>query len=241
MNSNTTKRTKGMSKVLGWLVAASCWAGSAQAALSLDKTRYIFNGNEKAINLLISNTEKETYGGQIWLENVRETDSRPSFIAAPSFFKVKGASQQSVRILQAFEHLPQHMESVYWLNLQELPPAREGSGLTVAVRSRVKVFYRPVALLDERKGAEQRIRVQQRPEGKALVNDTPYIFAITALLDAKGNKLTPKDPKASETLQLFMPGDSVDVTGLNVAQVASVNDFGVLDTWSLTPANAPSK
>ncbi|MDQ1886566.1 fimbria/pilus periplasmic chaperone [Aeromonas salmonicida] len=225
-----------MSKVLGWLMAASCWAGSAQAALSLDKTRYIFNGNEKAINLLISNTEKETYGGQIWLENVRETDTRPSFIAAPSFFKVKGASQQSVRILQAFEHLPQHMESVYWLNLQELPPAREGSGLTVAVRSRVKVFYRPAALLEDRKGAEQRIRVQQRPEGKALVNDTPYIFAITALLDAKGNKLTPKDPKASGVLSMFMPGDTIDISGLDVTQVASINDFGVIDNWAVTVA-----
>ncbi|MDI8746379.1 fimbria/pilus periplasmic chaperone, partial [Salmonella enterica subsp. enterica serovar Montevideo] len=44
-------------------------------------------------------------------------------LCAPSFFKVKPQGQQTLRIIMASDHLPKDKESVYWLNLQDIPPA----------------------------------------------------------------------------------------------------------------------
>lgn len=76
----------------------------------------------------------------------------------------------------ASDHLPKDKESVYWLNLQDIPPALKGSGIAIALRTKLKLFYRPEALLKDRKGAEEGISLQVRPDGRTmLVNTTPYI------------------------------------------------------------------
>lgn len=40
----------------------------------------------------------------------------------------------------ASDHLPQDKESVYWLNLQDIPPALGGSGIAIALRTKLKLF-----------------------------------------------------------------------------------------------------
>ena len=121
---------------------------------------------------------------------------------------------------------------MYWLNLQDIPPALEGSGIAVALRTKLKLFYRPKALLEGRKGAEESISLQSRPDGRTmLVNTTPYIFAIGSLLDGNGKKIA-TDNETAQKLLMFMPGDEVQVKG-NVVKVDSLNDWGSLQTWTI--------
>ncbi|WP_143367405.1 fimbria/pilus periplasmic chaperone, partial [Escherichia coli] len=120
----------------------------------------------------------------------------------------------------------------YWLNLQDIPPALEGSGIAVALRTKLKLFYRPKALLEGRKGAEEGISLQSRPDGRImLVNTTPYIFAIGSLLDGNGKRIA-TDNETAQKLLMFMPGDEVQVKG-NVVKVASLNDYGELQAWTI--------
>ncbi|HBA8104189.1 TPA: fimbria/pilus periplasmic chaperone, partial [Escherichia coli] len=149
--------------------------------------------------------------------------------------------QQTLRIIMASDHLPKDKESVYWLNLQDIPPALEGSGIAVALRTKLKLFYRPKALLEGRKGAEEGISLQSRPDGRTmLVNTTPYIFAIGSLLDGNGKKIA-TDNETAQKLLMFMPGDEVQVKS-NVAKVDSLNDWGALQVWTINQkkAAAPS-
>nr|WP_083275069.1 fimbria/pilus periplasmic chaperone [Edwardsiella hoshinae] len=221
------------SRTLGLGLALLLGAQSAWASLAADQTRYIFRGDKEALTVTVTNNDKtRTFGGQAWVDNIVEKDTRPTLVVTPSFFKVKPQGQQTLRIIVAADHMPQDRESVYWLNLQDIPPALEGSGIAIALRTRLKLFYRPKALLAGRKGAEGGISLQTRPDGKTLlVNTTPYIYAIGGLLDAQGRKVT-LDSASAQKLLMFMPGDSVVVKG-NVVQVESLNDYGELQTWRI--------
>lgn len=223
----------------GWL-AASCMTAAllmaaqpASASLAADQTRYIFHGDKDALTITVKNNdEKRTFGGQAWVDNITEKDTRPTFVVTPSFFKVKPNGQQTLRVIMASDHLPQDKESVYWLNLQDIPPALEGSGLAIALRTKMKLFYRPAGLMAGRKGAEEGISLQSRPDGQTvLVNTTPYIYAIGGLLDANGKTINVNND-AAQKLLMFMPGDEVNVKG-QVAKVSSLNDYGELQTWTI--------
>ncbi|WP_162873694.1 fimbrial biogenesis chaperone, partial [Klebsiella pneumoniae] len=58
-----------------------------------------------------------------------------------------------LRFIYSGNGLPQDKETLLWINVQEIPPApKQENVLQVAVRTRIKLFYRPVALkttLDE--------------------------------------------------------------------------------------------
>ncbi|WP_277621540.1 fimbria/pilus periplasmic chaperone [Pseudomonas chlororaphis] len=223
-------------KRMQWSLAALLLAAflgpvsSAHAALAMDATRYIFPGDKDSVAITVTNESKKTYGGQAWVDNIVEKDTRPTFVVTPSFFKLKGQGKQVLRIIQAND-LPQDHESVYWLNLQDIPPALEGSGLALALRTRVKLFYRPAALLKNRKGAEAGMRVETVPGAMALVNSTPYIFVISAVTDASGKplKLT---AEAADKLLMFMPGGRV-VVPPGIAKVESVDDYGAVTKVTL--------
>ncbi|OQS31667.1 hypothetical protein B0T45_22655 [Chromobacterium haemolyticum] len=220
---------------IAWMSITPAWA------LSLDALRYVFTGDKDSISVIVSNEAKRTFGGQVWVDNIVESDTRPTFVVTPSFFKLKSEKKQVLRVIKAV-NLPQDKESVYWLNLQEIPPLMEGSGLSVAVRTRVKLFYRPAALLKGRKQAEEKMLLLASPDGKSLSlkNTTPYIFAINSLLNDEGVALSiPKE--ATNKLLMFMPGDEVTVPD-TVSQVVSVNDFGELKKHALVrPASVDAQ
>lgn len=239
MKTMKTMKAMKMKTFIGIWLAATGLAGAlmlssaAHASLSTDQTRYIFQGDKESLGITVKNNDKErTFGGQAWVDNIVEKDTRPTFVVTPSFFKVKANGQQTLRVIMASDHLPQDKESVYWLNLQDIPPALKGSGLAIALRTKMKLFYRPAGLIAGRKGAEEGISLQARPDGKTvLVNTTPYIYAIGSLLDAK-DKPVSVDNDTAQKLLMFMPGDEVTVKGA-VAKVSSLNDYGALQTWCI--------
>lgn len=104
-------------------------ANSAFAALALDATRYIYKGDKQTLSAVVENQSKSDFGAQVWLDNIVEKDTRPTFIATPSFFKVKGGGKQVFRILKVTDHMPKDKESIYWLNLQEIPPKKKAAAL----------------------------------------------------------------------------------------------------------------
>lgn len=219
--------------VRNWLIVSFSllFASSTHASLSADQTRYIFQGNKEALTVTVTNNDKKrTFGGQAWVDNIIEKDTRPTFVVTPSFFKVKPEGEQVLRIIMASDHLPQDKESVYWLNLQDIPPALQENGIAIALRTKMKLFYRPMSLLAGRKGAEEGISLQVRPDGQTiLINTTPYIFAINSLLDTSGKKIT-VGSESIQKLLMFMPGDEVVVKEV-IAKVESLGDHGDLQTW----------
>lgn len=231
--NNRQFRKKRQFVCAGITLALLMAAPLALATLSTDLTRYIFRGDKDSLTITVKNNDKERlFGGQAWVENIVEKDTRPTFVVTPSFFKVQAAGQQTLRVIMASDNLPQDRESVYWINLQDIPPALKGSGLSIALRTKMKLFYRPASLLAGRKGAEQGISLRTRPDGQTfLVNSTPYIFAISVLQDAN-NKSLAVDEGTAQKLLMFMPGDEVAVKG-GVERVVSLSDAGEEQVWRI--------
>lgn len=200
------------------------------AALTMDATRYVFTGDKDALSVTVTNEAGKTYGGQTWVESIVEKDSRPMFVVTPSFFKVSAGGKQVLRIIKAVE-LPQDKESIYWLNLQEIPPAMEGSGLAVAVRTRVKLFYRPVGLIKQRKDAEKALVAQTANNGLILQNTTPHVFVISKVLDKSGETVE-LEGGVLEKLNMFKPGDKVTLP-LTARKIESINDLGYPELYPL--------
>lgn len=214
---------------------------TASAALALNATRYIYEGNVSSISAIVNNASDKMYGAQVWVANMDKKDTRPVFVATPPFFKIKGHGKQVFRIMKMTDFMPKNKESIYWLNLQEIPQAQKGNGLSMAIRTRVKLLYRPQSLIKGRKGAESTMTIEHLPGQQWLVNSTPYIFAIGALLN-NHNKAIVLNSADINKLTMFMPGDKINITGKTVKAVESLNDYGALNTYVLkSPTNNINK
>lgn len=223
---------KAKSLGLAALFISSLLSQQANAALALDATRYIYKGDADAISVMVNNESKHEYGAQVWIDNIVENDTRPTFVSTPSFFKIKPDGRQVIRIIKVSDHMSQDKESIYWLNLQEIPPLKEGSGLSLAIRTRVKLIYRPTDLVNGREGAEQNLSIQRHPGETLLVNTTPYVFAIGTVFDMN-NKPIKFNEKDTDKLTMFMPGDSVKLSTDKVKSVSILNDYGNMVTYEL--------
>lgn len=86
--------------------------------------------------------------------------SRHSLMVSPK-------QKQIIRIIKTDTNLPKERESLFWLNVQEIPPkpeAKDGDGsmLAIAMNNRVKLIYRPTAIKDSRQDAEKQLKLEQR-------------------------------------------------------------------------------
>jgi len=210
------------------LLTYSCFSLSA---LTVDQTRYIFESNQESISIVVENTARQTYGGQAWIENIQGTDTRPAFIVTPSFFKVPGESKQVLRVIKVLKTMPEDRESIFWVNLQEIPPANKEGGLSIALRTKVKLFYRPAGLVLGRKAAEEELLLVKKSGNTELANTTPYIFTITKLLDTQDRAII-LDKQAQSKLMMFTPGESV-ILPMNstVKSVMSIDDQGQVEQY----------
>lgn len=217
---------------------------SAWAALSVDQSRYIFEGDKEAVSIVVENASPKTFGGQTWIENIKETDMRPTFVVTPPFFKVAGNGKQVLRVIKALEQMPEDKESIYWVSLQEIPPKNPDGGLSVALRTKVKLLYRPASLMDGRKNAEMSLSTNTVDGQTQLVNTTPYIFTIADVLGENDARVS-FNAKQHETLAMFTPGDSVMLPkGAIAKKVVAIDDLGHLGTHVITgqvgPMNTPT-
>ena len=211
------------------------YSNQVWAALALDSTRYIYKGDSQSLPLTVKNDAKMEFGAQVWVENIIENDTRPTFITTPPFFIIKGEGEQLIRIMKVSDHMPKDKESIYWFNLQEIPPKQKGSGIALAIRTRVKLLYRPEGLEAGRKGAEKNLTVEYLPGEQWLVNTTPYIFAVQSVLDVNDQPLE-FNHEDSQTLAMFMPGDRVRISNMSVKAVSALNDYGNVEINRLISA-----
>lgn len=206
------------------------------AAFSLNGTRFIYEEGKKNISFEVSNGAKETYGGQVWVDNTTQNKDDVYIVPSPPFFKVKPEQKQIVRLMNVNPALPKDRESLFWLNVQEVPPKpeqAEGSVLAIAMNTQVKLLYRPKVLVEGRKDAEKQMTLVHEGGRTLLKNPTPYYFAVVGLKH-NGAKVTVSD-KTLNALAQLAPYGSVDL-GADLkgpVSVEAVNDWGGVQTYTL--------
>lgn len=206
-------------------------SGQAMAAFTLSGTRFIYEEGRKNISVEVNNNAKETYGGQVWVGNTTQPAGTVFFTPAPTFFKIEGQQKQLIRLLNINPALPKDRESLFWLNVQEIPPAaREGENmLAIALNTQVKLFYRPKALIKGREKAEQQLQVS----GSNLKNPTPYYFALTAIT-VNGQKLKLGSELDKQVSQMAPFSDiNLGRSLSGTVQVEAIDDYGARREYTL--------
>lgn len=205
-------------------------SANSHAAFVLNSTRYIFTGDRDNISIQVNNESSQEYGGQIWIENQNQNDQNVYFAPSPTFFKIAESHKQILRILKINDNLPKDRESLFWVNVQEIPKApKEGTNsLAIALHTQVKMIYRPIALKDGRDNAEANIKFINEDNGTVLFNDSPYYFAIinvkqnghdVKLSESIKNKIAVFAPFEKISLDTKLSGDSISVIAFD--------DYGV--------------
>lgn len=144
---------------------------AAQAGVVIGGTRVIFDGNKKEASIGINNPDKTPYLIQSWLETPGGGAEKAPFIITPPLYRLNNG-QQNVERIVATGALSQDKESLFWLNIKAIPSAAKvDNTLQIAIKTRIKLIYRPAAM----KGASPEEQVDklrwQRVGNKIQVNN----------------------------------------------------------------------
>ncbi|AEF47909.1 Pili assembly chaperone [Serratia sp. AS12] len=225
--NNTLKTTAIAVALLGAAVAQQ-----AQAAIALDRTRVIFDGDQKSVSLNISNQNKQLpYLAQGWLEDDKGNKIQSPLTVLPPVQRVEPGkpSQVKIQALPAAKQLPQDRESIYYFNLREIPPKSDKPNtLQIALQTRIKLFYRPAAIAVQKNTdpAQEQLTLTKQGDKYVVNNPTPYYVTI---VDASSKK----DGAGVKGFEPFMvpPKGNAPLT-VSAASVGSapvltyINDYG---------------
>ncbi|HDG7821116.1 TPA: fimbria/pilus periplasmic chaperone, partial [Klebsiella quasipneumoniae] len=163
---------------------------AAQAGVVIGGTRVIFDGNKKEASIGINNPDKTPYLIQSWIETPDGGAEKAPFIITPPLYRLNNG-QQNVERIVATGALPQDKESLFWLNIKAIPSAAKvDNTLQIAIKTRIKLIYRPAAM----KGASPEEQVDklrwQRVGNKIQVNNpTRHVMNFNEI-SLSGKKLT---------------------------------------------------
>jgi chaperone protein EcpD len=214
----------------------------AQASVVIAGTRMVYNAESSEETIKLSNEGKSPALVQAWIDT-GDAKAAPSavdvpFVVTPPISRIDPSKGQTLRVVYTGEALPQERESVFWLNVLEVPPKpgpdkADANKLQLAFRSRIKLFFRPAGLkgLAEKAPTEIRWRLVRAGNRSSIeaCNPTSFHVSFTAIEISAGGKTAPFDDGG-----MVAPGETKifplkgDVSGAVDAAVHyhALNDFG---------------
>lgn len=205
-------------------------APSVYAAVSLDRTRVVYEGDKNSLSLNISNDNKALpYLAQAWIEDSQGNKINSPLTVLPPVQRIEAGAKSQVKIqaLPTIGQLPQDRESLFYFNLREIPPVSEKSNtLQIALQTRVKMFYRPSILLKQLESWPLAITLSKVGDRYQLNNPTPfYITIVDASREVKGNSVVGFEPVMVEPKSHVILKDSIATLGHSPV-FTYINDYG---------------
>lgn len=161
--------------IVGAFVAAGISA--AHAGVIIGGTRVIYDGNKKEASISVNNPDATPYLIQSWVETQNGGAEKAPFVITPPLYRLDKDQQNVERIMLAGS-LPQDKESLYWLNIKAIPSApKKENSLQIAVKTRIKLIYRPAGLkgVSPEEVAEKLVW-RRSGNNLSVSNPTPYVM-----------------------------------------------------------------
>jgi chaperone protein EcpD len=221
---------------LGLLLAAP-----VQAGIVLNTTRVIYQARDKEVSFVVSNSGTADILAQSWLEAEKDGAHAQTlpFVITPPLARMTGNARQIIRVIYAGEGLPDDRESVFWLNVQEIPQTAKDNQLQIAIRQRIKLFYRPGALSGDPLQAAEKLEWRVHDGHLEVSNPTPFhVSMIQIAVRQQGRALYAADSRMlapQETVQIplksLISGQGAEINFI------SINDFGAQEPHTATLAD----
>jgi len=216
---------------LGLMLVA---APLAMAGVVVNGTRVVYPAQAREVTVQVDNVGDSPSLVQAWVDSGDQAqtaeNSDAPFVLTPPISRVEPGRSQALRLVFTGGDLPADRESVFWLNVLDVPPspqsgAEEQNYLQVAFRSRIKLFYRPQGLAGSANDAPRALRWRFGDGVLWVSNASAYnvtlaeVHAIDAgverILERQGKMIGPQ-----QDLQFKVDGSVEQV------RFISINDYG---------------
>lgn len=225
-----------------------CAAAAAHASVVIDGTRVVFPAKQGEVTVRLTNQNDYATLVEAWIDtgdlNSTPDSAHSPFLITPPLFRMDPHRDQSLRIIytQGAQPLPSDRESLFWLNVLEIPPkpTAQAAGqnyLQFAIRSRLKLFYRPANLPGNALKAPDKLTFT--PQGSTLVahNPTPYYVTISRLaLGADGKPIDGASGMVAPFADLRLPlkGVAQPPAAGTAVSFTTIDDYGAADAHKST-------
>lgn len=192
------------------------------ASLQIMTTRVIITDSQKDVGVRVNNVGKSPSLTKVWISDQEmkglegSNDNVPFFISPP-VTKIDAAKGKVFRIFaldSAKSDLPKDRESVFWLNVLDIPPQEEGSenrnSMSMALRTVIKLFFRPAGLKGSLNSAAEALTFSMQPDGRntkvTVANNHGYYISLNKFLLKNGSM---EKETASRMLEPFSTSEFI--------------------------------
>ncbi|MDX7871218.1 fimbrial biogenesis chaperone [Aeromonas caviae] len=175
--------------ILSAVIAGCTCILPAHASIVLNNTRIVYEEQSREASVKLTNVGNKPLVVQSWIDdgNVGKDPSlmRLPFILMPPITRVEPGKGQTLRLMYTGESLPKDKESVFYLNVLEIPPRTavsvDKNVMQIALRSRIKVFFRPSDLKRSASEAPEQLRwnLIKKEEGWMLECSNPSSYYVS--------------------------------------------------------------
>lgn len=207
----------------------------ASAAIEIVGTRVIYPMGAPNVTINLNNVGAVPSLVKSWVDD-GDAKAEPGsvdvpFLLTPPLTRIEPKEGQALRLKYVGGNLPQDRESVYWLNVLDIPPETdsEQDHISFAIRSRIKIFVRPKNLAGSPEKAVESLNWQLLREGAQCAlqahNASAFHVSVARITVPGQNNVAGKmiAPQSSERYELAQCPAAT--TGM---QVRTVSDYGGL-------------
>ncbi|EHG2954030.1 fimbria/pilus periplasmic chaperone [Salmonella enterica subsp. diarizonae serovar 53:r:z35] len=215
-------------------IVLTIFSENALASAVISGTRIIYPSDNNEISVKIMNNGSAPILLQSRIDsgdqNARPSAIKVPFVLTPPINRVDAGKGQTLRISYTGVSLPVDRESVFWLNVLEIPGINQAKAdqntLQVAFRSRIKLFFRPAGLQGSANDAVKSIIWQAKGTHLEATNPTPFYVSFARLV-VNNNKIAGVMVPPRRSIMVNIPGNA----GSKISG-AFVNDYGAVNAFS---------
>lgn len=237
------------------LLAFALLAEAAQAGVVIDATRVIYPAARKEVSVWLRNTGEAPALVQAWIDigdaQAQPGEAKSPFVLTPPLFRIDRAKGQTLRLIYSGGTLAPDRESVFWLNVLDIPPRAPAdpgapNRLEMAFRHRLKILFRPENLSGRAADAATAVTwsIVRHEGGLALEarNPTPYhvsyasaeVIAGEATLAAQTDMVPP-----FATRRFTLPAAGLRTAAPATVRYGFIDDFGAVLSGTASAGAAP--
>ncbi|MGU7816554.1 fimbrial biogenesis chaperone [Burkholderia sp. AW49-1] len=226
-------------------LCAALWAPCLHASVVITGTRVIFPGDSREVTVRLLNDGNAPALVQAWIDTGNEKQAPEQiavpFVLTPSMFRLEPGKGQTLRMIYTQEPLPVDRESLFWLNVLEVPPKASGDDaankIQLAFRSRIKVMYRPSGLSGSVDAAAEQLRwtIEPKDDGHGFElkasNPGSYVVNLGVVeLETNGQKyeLKPGYVRPMDSARFAIPGLATAPAADAMVEYSLIDDWGTI-------------
>jgi len=214
-------------------------AGNSWANIVINGTRVLYSENNKEVIVQLINTGDAPALVQSWIDdgdiNSTPETAKVPFLLSPPVVKVNEHNGQQLRIKKLPANLPADRESVFFLNVLDIPPKPENmenqNTVQLAIKSRIKLFYRPAALTGTLDDAAGKLTLISSGQQIRILNKSPFHITVANISQGK-TKLLQDSPMVPPFGELTVATRAAVKRG-QTYQLMYVDDLGAYKTHTL--------